>query len=189
MTGGNDIHAYSSLMNDCPYIDPQSQLKFESHVVDARIAVESVIKGRVGLNVFASYCVGRNVMVFTPVMSGYDPETLVLNGVQSTEPYSITTSYWDVNTFSVGIEPFWKSKDLTLGGNLRYNCYKSPDDYDMTNLPAWQGRAYLRYNWRERIVAGVEWKYTSGVSGSLYGDYSVPAIMDLDINLNFICKI
>ena len=186
VTGGNDIHAYSSLMNDCPYIDPQSQLKFESHVVDARIAVESVIKGRVGLNVFASYCVGRNVMVFTPVMSGYDPETLVLNGVQSTEPYSITTSYWDVNTFSVGIEPFWKSKDLTLGGNLRYNCYKSPDDYDMTNLPAWQGRAYLRYNWRERIVAGVEWKYTSGVSGSLYGDYSVPAIMDLDINLNFI---
>lgn len=189
VTGGNDINAYSSLLDKCPYIDPQSQLMFTSNVVDAKLALESVIKGRVGLNIFASYSVVSNMMTIEPViypLSISVEEDAYTPWVYSDETNPLFTTYQDVNTFSAGLEPFWKSKDLTLGGSLRYNIYRTPDKDVVTNLPKWQGRAYVRYNWRERIVAGVECKYSSAISGNTYGVYEVPSIVDLDVNLNFI---
>ena len=171
--GGNELNAFSSLTNLCPLIGPKSQLNFASRPLDAKFSFETVIRSRIAFNAYSSFTVYRNKMIFTPVISGG-------------EPYSIVPEYFNVNKLTFGLETFWKSKDVTTGGEFKYNRYSSPDSLSTTNLPKFTGHVYLRYNWRERIVAQVDCNYTSSVSGDKYGVYSVPAIWDLDVHVNFV---
>lgn len=170
--GGNDLNSFASLLWANPLVAPNSHLLFGSRPVDAQLSLESIVRGRMTFNIFSSYSLYRNKLVFTPVVNGG-------------EPYTILPTYWDVNRFSVGAEAYWKSKDLTTGGEIRYSRYYSPDDLTITNLPALTAHYYLRYNWRERIVAGLDFRYSSEVSGDTFGPYSVPSLFDLDVNVNY----
>ena len=186
VTGGNDLNPYSRMIDDCPLVQPGTQMGFGSRPLDATLSLEGVLGGRLGLNLEGNYKIYRNKMIFVPV---YDP---VLS--------PLTAAYRDVNQFSVQGELFWRSQDLALGGRLRYASYRDRDDKSVvTEMPAWTGNAFFRYNFRERIIAQVECNYRSSTHGNMImtaddtddlpftpTNYSVPAIVDLDVNVNYL---
>ena len=190
VTGGNDLNPYSRMIDDCPIVMPYSDMRFGSRPVDATLSLESVLGGRLGLNLEGNYKIYRNKMIFVPYDLSYGQPLL-------------KTTYRDVNQFSMQGEVFWRSQDVTVGGRLRYALYKDSGDKSLvTEMPAWTGNAFVRYNFRERIIAQVECNYRSStygllgnVSGEWYGiteggcvpaTYSVPSIVDLDMNVNYL---
>lgn len=179
VTGGNDLNAYSRMVDDCPIVLPTATMDFGSRPLDATLSLEGVFSGRLGANLEGNYKIYRNKMIFVPVSWGAIPQ--------------MTTTYRDVNQFSVQGEVFWRSKDVTVGGRLRYASYK--DRYDktvVTEMPAFTGYAFFRYNFRERLIAQLECNYRSATSGDmLVADdiadrYEVPAIVDMDLNVNYL---
>ncbi len=182
VTGGNDLNPFSRMVDDCPIVLPTAAMMFGVRPVDATLSLEGVIGGRLGLNLEGNYKVTRNKMLFVPV---YDGSVLS----------QLTPSYRDVNQYSVQGEVFWKSQDLTVGGRLRYAHYFDAEDKStVTEMPAWTGYGFVRYNFRERIIAQVECNYrgaTSGEMAVLNGTclrmyYEVPSIVDVDVNVNYL---
>ena len=102
-------------------------------------------------------------------------------------------SYRNVDQFSVQGQVIWRSQDLTLGGRLRYASYK--DSYErtvVTEMPKLTGDAFVRYNYRERLIAQLECTWRSATSGNIniaddiVDRYQVPSILDVDLNVNYL---
>ncbi len=179
VTGGNDLNPYSRMIDDCPIVLPSSTMDFGSRPLDATFSLESVIGGRLGLNLETNYKIYRNKMIFVPVYWG------AISQMEAT--------YRDVNQFSVQGEVFWRSQDLTVGGRMRYADYKNRVDKSVvTEMPKWTGYGFIRYNFRERLIAQLECNYRSKTSGfinvadDIVDRYEVPSIVDLDLNVNFL---
>ena len=179
--GGNDINPFSRMMKSCPVLMPYSDIKFGNRPLDAKIALESYIFGHLSLNAFGGYTIFNNKLIFVPeYTSGGVPE--------------IQAVYKDVNLFSFGAEAFFQSQDFIVGGRIQLNSYKDSDKNVVTELPKCEGSAFIRYSFRERIIAQADFNYRSQVRGSFhgmenlspYGTYEVPSILDMDFNLNVI---
>ena len=183
VTGGNDLNAFSRMIDDCPIVLPTSYMEFGSRPLDATLSLEGVIGGRLGINLEANYKIYRNKMIFVPV---YDLSAMT----------QLTASYRDVNQFSAQAEAFWRSQDLTVGGRFRYAHYLDSGSKEVvTEMPRFTGYAFVRYNFRERIIAQLECNYRSKTSGTMIPDehigpvvqkYEVPSIVDLDLNVNYL---
>ena len=183
VTGGNDLNPYSRMIDDCPLVMPYAQMRFGSRPLDATLSLESVLGGRLGLNLEGNYKIYKNKMIYVP----YD---------FSLGQNLITTAYRDVNQFSVQGEVFWRSQDVTVGGRLRYASYKNAEDKSVvTEMPAWTGNAFVRYNFRERIIAQIACNYRSATGGmvrkpwpadDVVVEYSVPSIVDVDLDVNYL---
>ena len=182
LTGGNDLNAFSRMVDDCPIVYPGSRMEFGRRPLDATLSLESVLAGRLGLNLEGNYRITRNKMIFVPLE----------DGVGMTQ---MTALYRDVNQYSVQAEVFWKSQDLTVGGRVRYAYYYDPDYKSrVTEMPRWTGNFFLRYNFRERIIAQLECNYRGATSGEIASYaatdvrsyYQVPSILDVDLNVNYL---
>lgn len=191
VTGGNDLNPYSRMIDDCPIVLPTSEMDFGSRPLDATLSLEGVIGGRLGINLEGNYKLYNNKMIFIPVIDG-------------TALRQMTASYRDVSQFSAQAEVFWRSQELALGGRLRYARYTDRGNKSIvTEMPAWTGYAFVRYNFRERLIAQIECNYRSQTSGAMFNQvqynselphvmyeapalYAVPAIVDVDLNLNYL---
>lgn len=175
--GGNDLNPYSRIVAKCPLVMPDSELMFGTRALDASLALESVIGGRLGFNVSGSYVVGRDRLVIRP-FEVWDYMA------------RIRTDYMDINTLSAKAELFWQSQDLTMGGSATFNRHTSPEEKTVvTELPKFEADAYLRYSLKERFIAQADLRCTGATSGTAgYGDmtYEIPAAVALDINLNYL---
>ena len=191
VTGGNDLNPYSRMIDDCPIVLPTTTMAFGTRPVDATLSLEGVVSGRLGFNLEGNYKLFRNKMIFVPVYDG-------------TSLHQMAASYRDVNQASVQGEIIWRSQELTVGGRLRYASYLDKDTKEtVTEMPKVTGNAFIRYNYRERIIAQVECNYRSRTSGEMINQiqydpeqphvmydapilYEVPAIVDLDVNVNYL---
>ena len=183
VTGGNDLNPYSRMIDDCPVVLPTSTMAFGSRPLDATLSLQGVIGGRLGIDLEGNYKIYRNKMIFVPVFDGMSITQML-------------AAYRNVNQFSIQAEAIWRSQDLTVGGRLRYASYK--DSYEktvVTEMPAWTGDAFIRYNFRERLIAQLSCTYRSGTSGSMISTtdyyvmppmYSVPSIVDMDLNVDYL---
>ncbi len=173
--GGNDLNPYSRLISKCPLLMPDSELLFGTRTLDASFAFESVIGGRLGINVSGSYVIGRNRLIIRPLIDNMAA--------------SLYADYADVNTLAARAEFFWKSQDLTMGGSMTVSKHFRPEEKTIvTELPKITGDAYLRYSLRERFIAQADLRCTGGTSGLSYDGalYEIPAAAALDINLNYL---
>lgn len=183
VTGGNDLNAFSRMVDDCPIVLPTTTMEFGSRPLDATFSLEGVISGRLGINLETNYKIYRNKMIFIPVYDG-------------TPMTQLTASYRDVNQFSAQAEAFWRSQELTVGGRFRYARYADSETKAIvTEMPCYTGYAFARYNFRERIIAQIECNYRSKTRGTMSShesigpvvqSYEVPAIVDLDLNVNYL---
>ncbi|MCK9625957.1 MAG: hypothetical protein M0R23_05795 [Bacteroidales bacterium] len=171
--GANDLNAFSSFLESCPWIATDATLLFGSRPLDTKISFESLIKDRLAINIFSSFTIFKNMAVFSPVY-------------KSSNLCSISTEYWDTNKLSFGIEAFWKSKSFAFGGNFNYNHYYLKDGTAFTALPSLEGKMYVRYNWRERIVLSADCQYRSAVSGDYSFKYEVPEIINLNTDVSLV---
>ena len=181
VTGGNDLNPYSRMMDDCPIVLPSTTLQFGSRPLDATLSLEGVFLGRLGFELEGNYKIYRNKMILVPVLYG--------------APYltEMTAAYRDVNQYSVQGEVFWRSEELTVGGRLRYAGYRdSHEKTVVTEMPKYTGNAFLRYNFRERLIAQIACNYRSATSGTydiaddIYDTYKVPPIVDVDLDVNYL---
>ena len=183
VTGGNDLNCFSRMVDDCPIVLPSATMAFGTRPVDATLSLEGVVSGRLGFNLEGNYKISRNKMIFVPVYDG-------------TALSQMTPVYRDVNQASFQSEIFWRSQELTVGGRLRYARYlDAAEKTVVTEMPKWTGNAFIRYNYRERIIAQVECNYRSKTGGPMYvlhpglyeqPSYEVPAIVDVDLNINYL---
>jgi hypothetical protein len=180
VTGGNDLNPYSRMIDDCPIVLPTCRMDFGSRPLDATLTLESVISGRLGIELETNYKIYRNKMIFTPVYYGFNMTQML-------------PSYRNVDQFSVQGQVIWRSQDLTLGGRLRYASYK--DSYErtvVTEMPKLTGDAFVRYNYRERLIAQLECTWRSATSGNIniaddiVDRYQVPSVLDVDLNVNYL---
>ena len=175
--GGYDMNSYSDLVDDCSLLAPDTGLRMGCRPVDASLILESVVLGRFAVNLSGGFKMTRNKPIFSPVVDG--------GALAEAGMYEVRAWDMDVNTFTAAAEAFWKSESFTLGGEFRYNRYWSDDVAEVTQLPKFTARAYMRYNWRERIVVSADFNYLSRTSGDRWGAYEVPAITDLDLKIGY----
>ncbi len=182
VTGGNDLNPYSRMIDDCPIVLPTSTMGFGSRPLDATLTIESVISGRLGIELETNYKMYRNKMIFNPVYYGENITQMMAN-------------YRNVNQFSMQAQLIWRSQDVTMGGRFRYASYQNAYDKSVvTEMPKYTGDAFVRYNFRERLIAQLECNYRSATSGDIMqldgessGErYAVPPIFDVDLNVNFL---
>lgn len=176
VSGGEDLNQMSHLVTRCPVVDLTTGTEFGVRNLDSHLSVESVLFGRLAINLLGSYVIYTDKLYFAP-MTEADP---VLCRVQA--------AYMDVNQLSYGLETFWKSQDVTLGGKMQFHSYKErgEDAGKVTQFPEFTASAFLRYSFRERIIASLDISYRSRVSGTVYGVYEVPAVLDASANVNFL---
>ena len=186
--GGNDMNAYSDLLKTVPWLAPSAPLHFGTRPFDASLTLESVVLGRVAMNLSGGYVINRSKVMFSPrtqipgLYSASDPDELAVLD----SPHLILPFYEDVNTLYTSIEAFWKSEDLTMGGEFLHNWYFSPDGLNITELPKNTARLYARYDIKERFIFSLDYNFRSPVSGKKFGYYEVPAVHSLDANVNFV---
>lgn len=176
VTGGEDLNQMSYLSEQCPVVDPLTDNEFGVRHLDTRVSVESVIRGRLSVNLLGSYVMYDNKLYFAP-MTDADPSLC-----------RVQAEYIDVNQWSFGLETFWKSQDLTLGGKFQYHKYsrRFKEPGEVTQFPKLTASAFLRYSFRERIIASFDLSYKSSVSGDAYGLYYVPSLVDAAVNVNYL---
>lgn len=175
--GGYDLNSFSQLADLCPVVNPTTALMVGEHPVDAKLALESVLSGRFSMNVSARFRMDRNLPYVAPVM-------------ESSDVHNMLACSMNVNTLTAGAEMLWKSSSLAAGGEFHYNKYFRRDDageyVKVTQLPTITSRAFVRYNWRQRVVLSVECNYASSISGMEYGAYEVPEKIDLSAGVDFV---
>lgn len=175
--GGNELNPYSRILAKCPLVMPDSELMFGTRALDASLALESVIGGRLGFNVSGSYVVGRDRLIIRP---DYLVDCMAI----------LRTDYMDINTLSAKAELFWQSQDLTMGGSATFSRHTVPEKKTaVTELPQFEADAYLRYSLKERFIAQADLRCTGATSGVVPDTslaYEIPAAMALDINLNYL---
>ncbi|MBQ0024621.1 MAG: TonB-dependent receptor [Bacteroidales bacterium] len=174
VTGGNDLNPFSNIVAGCPVLGPGSLFKAGKRLIDSKLSIESVISGRFGLNAVGGYVINDDKLICAPVLD--DP------GIKG-----IKTAYKDVDNIFFGAEIFWKSSDVTMGGQFRYNRFTDRTTKEVaTEFPAFSGSAFFRYSFKERIIASLDVNYSGETSGSSYGEYEVPAIVDANVNVDFL---
>lgn len=180
ISGGNEMNAYTDMIAQVPYLVPNAPLYFGTRAFDSSLTLESVVFGRIAVNLKGSYVVNRDKALFAPDM---DPAS---SDLATSSIFRLNSYFRDINTLSAGVEAFWKSESLTTGGEFLRNWYTSYDKMAVTELPAMTARLYARYDFRERFIAGVEYNFRSAISGSQFGAYEVPAVHNLDANVNYV---
>jgi len=181
--GGNDLNNFSTLLGEMPYMTPASDIRFGSRPFDGSLAFESVICGRTSVNIIGGYTRYRNKAYFVPNVLAQSISSVP---VAEQEPglYDILAVYEDMDRWFFGAEAIWKSQDVTFGASYRYNNYKN-EVRKVTEIPSHTIDTYLRYNFRQRIIASVECSWRSKSYGETYGAYEVPSLFNLDINLHY----
>lgn len=169
--GGNDINVFSTLLRQVPFLTPDAQLHFGSRPVDAKLDLETMLWRRVALNASASFVLCRDNPVF------------VLDPASAEEPWRLRPDYRNYNKLSFGAEALWKTQSVSIGGEWRYHLYYERDGRPLTELPQMTAGAYVRYSFRDRLTAALDFTYRSGVEVS---SLEIPAVCDLDANVSFL---
>lgn len=84
----------------------------------------------------------------------------------------------------------WKTRDFDGGIEVSYAHYQGPDTgyHPVMMAPSWEGRAYARYNLRERFVFSVDAQYCSAVWGDMgkSGVVELPSFLDLEARMTYV---
>ncbi len=169
--GGNDINVFSTLLRQVPVLTPDTQLHFGYRPVDATLDLESMLFRRIALNASASYVLYRDSPVF------------LLDRTSVRETWRLKPDYRDYNRLTFGAEALWKTQSVSVGGEWRYHIYYSQDGKPLTELPQMTAGAYVRFSFRNRITAALDFTYRSSIEVS---SLPIPAIYDLSANVNFL---
>lgn len=175
VTGGTEINSFSRMAEGCGPLSVHTPLRAGKRQVDSRLELESLISGRLSLSLSGGFVRHKSKAVFCPVVDA---------------DYSIkdvNAAYFDTDQFFSSFDVFWKSNDFTIGGNFAYNWFLDRETRAvLTEFPSWRAGAFIRYNFREKIIASFDINYQSAVSGSMFGHYEVPRILDSNFDINFL---
>lgn len=182
--GNNQFRTYSQMMDLNPWITPSISVRNTREPLIARAGFKGEVRERLSYNVWAGYNEYKGYLTmfhFTDNM--YGPVNTFI------------ASYKDMNKISAGGEVFWKSDAVESGVSMIYSKCENKDGSTVFNIPAFETRAFGRYNWRERIIAGVTIHYRSSGKTLAYYDrndamneessVTIPAFTVVNLDLTY----
>ncbi len=182
--GNNHFRTYSQMMDINPWITPSINIKNTREPLIVRGGFKGEIRERLSYNVWAGFNEYKSYMtMFHFTDNIYGPVNTFL------------ASYKDMNKISAGGELFWKSDAIESGISMIYSNCDNKDGSTVFNIPPFETRAFGRYNWRERIIAGLTVHYrSSGKTLAYFDQYDVtdetssvtiPAFTVLNLDLTY----
>lgn len=181
VSGGNELNSLGDYLRVAPWICNgipghtygATEVIGTRNIV-AKVSVETIIAGRFALSPYFSYGNYSNSLQFRTDMS-YDNLPMLIPEYTN---YAATT---------FGLETSWKSRNLTVTGNLAHISAKSTDLFaeDGQALPAymipeWKAGASLDYNIKRRLFLSATYSFESeriswGGNIPVYSDLTVVA--------------
>jgi len=161
--GDNNFRTYSQMMDLNPWITPAINVKNTREPWIIRAGFKGEIRDRLSYNIWFGYNDYVNYMtMFYYTDNAAGPVNTFI------------TSYNDMRKTSAGGEIFWKSDMVESGLSMVYSNCTNENSTTVFNVPPFEARAFARYNWRERIIAGLTVHYRSRTSTlSNYNQYDI----------------
>lgn len=163
ITGRNELNSYGGLLDRNHHLDFMSGfngrlLDFTVERVNASIGFEGRISSRFSYGLKAGFASYANAL-FDIVVS--DPQSVLHAGVAYA---SCTKAYADMDLM-------WKSENIMASATVRYASFggSALSDDPMLLKPAeFTGDVAFEYNWKRRIFAGADCRFSSSRENSVY---------------------
>ena len=150
--GSNCLNTYSSALYANPHINPDetpSTLMMGSIPVNVEAGFKGRATDRISYRIFAGYTVHKGLQQF----------------LYNQDEGWFSTFYSNTNEFRTGAELTVSTERIQGGFSAEYSSFgkgeKSTfkDGLEAIGFPALKGKAYLGYNWENRVYAGVECRF------------------------------
>ncbi len=155
LSGGNELNSLVDYIYDAPWLcnglggkENAASDAIGIRNLESKISIESIIAGRFAFAPFVAYNNYSNKMQFAT--SFVETGLPILLPVYSN--YAVT---------QLGFETSWKSKDLTISGNLVHNNAYTGTEEAVNMVPQWQFEASMEYNLKRRLFLNAAYTYQS----------------------------
>ncbi|MBO4557857.1 MAG: hypothetical protein J5693_04550 [Bacteroidales bacterium] len=168
LSGGNELNSLVDYFHQAPWLcnGLLGDVNNASQVIgvrnlESKISLESIIAGRFALSPFIAYNSYSNKMHFRTAFTDTDLPVLL-------------PMYSDYAVTQLGVETSWKSRNLTVTGNLVHNNAFNGDDHNVYMVPEWQLAASTEFNVKRRIFLNAAYTFESRRTtwGGVIPDYS-----------------
>lgn len=151
--GRNNFMNYHKLVDINPWIHPNINIKNIEQPVIARAGIKGLLFNRFSFNVYGLYQEWRNQLFFSHHNSYITPENIPAN--------SFNAYYDNDNRIGAGGEITFESQNFSGGARAEYYVFIAEKGYSLSkyNQPPLEIIAYGRYNWRERVIANIDFHY------------------------------
>ncbi len=147
ITGGNSVTSLTSAENSSEWFPRVfANPHYTNKSYDTGLEFKSLVFDRLSINLEAGLARYRSRAFLAFDGCNYRPD------------------YADASCGRLGAQLLWKSKSLSAGGSYYFNSWKRDDGRSATLCPMHRGEAFVRYNYREHIVAQAGFDAQSGVS-------------------------
>ena len=174
LSGGNELNSLVDYIYDAPWLcnglrgfEIQESDAIGIRNLESKLSVESIIAGRFALSPFIAYNSYSNKMQFSTAF--------VATGLPILLPV-----YSDYAVTQLGFETSWKSRALTISGNLIHNNAFTQTEEAVNMVPQWQLEASLEYNLKRRLFLNAAYTYQSS---RLSWGKEIPDYSDLTVVL------
>ena len=176
VSGGNRLNSMVDYVHDAPWLcnaldavaDPDELSKaIAKHNLEAKVSLESIVAGRFALSPYIAYCSYANRMQLRTVFT----ETML--------PV-LVPEYCDYAVTQLGVETSWKSKNLTVTGNLLHNNAFTKTEDPVYMVADWMFDGSLEFNFKRRLFINAAYTY---LSPRLSWGGEIPSYSDLSVVL------
>ncbi|MBR5034846.1 MAG: hypothetical protein IKX71_06030 [Bacteroidales bacterium] len=174
VSGGNELNSLVDYMHDAPWLcnGLKGHVSTAEDVlgvrnIETKISIETIIAGRFALSPYIAY-------------NSYSNRLQLRTDFVSTELPILLPMYSDYAMTQIGLESSWKSKNLTITGNLKHNNSFTKTEEPVYMVADWMADASLEYNLKRRFFINAAYTYQS-VRKSWGGD--IPPYSDLTVVL------
>ena len=174
VSGGNELNSLVDYMHDAPWLC--NALKGYTNTaeevlgvrnIESKISIETIIAGRFALSPYIGYNSYKNRL---QLRTEFVPTGLPI----------LLPMYSDYAVTQIGLETSWKSKNLTITGNLKHNNSFTKTEEPVYMVADWMADASLEYNLKRRFFINAAYTYQSSRL-SWGGD--IPPYSDLTVVL------
>ena len=174
VSGGNELNSLVDYLHVAPWLC--NGLKGDVNTaedilgvrnIETKISIESIIAGRLALSPYIAY-------------NSYSNRLQLRTDFVSTGLPILLPMYSDYAMTQIGLETSWKSKNLTITGNLRHNNSFTETEEPVYMVADWMADASLEYNLKRRFFINAAYTYQS--SRKAWGG-DIPPYSDLTVVL------
>ena len=157
VTGGNRLNSMVDYVHEAPWLcngvdgveDMEKISKaIAKHNLEAKLSLESIVAGRFALSPYVGYCSYSNRMQFRTVFTDAILPMLV-------------PEYSDYAVTQFGLETSWKSRNLTITGNLLHNNAFTSNGDPVYMVADWMFDGSLEFNFKRRLFLNAAYTYQS----------------------------
>ena len=155
VSGGNELNSLVDYFDEAPWlcngfdaVHEASPKSIAKRNLEAKISIQSIIAGRLAISPYIAYNNYTNRMQLRTI---FTPTRLPI----------LIPEYCDYGVTQIGVETSWKSKNLTVTGNLMHNNAFNGTENPVYMVADWMLDASLEFNIKRRFFINAAYTYQS----------------------------